>query len=280
MSQTETILLIVLGFSLASLIALFLVRFLWTVAVKVGARRMQRQVPSSLVGLQTERDRLRAEYAMLSQRLGARLETAKLQMAEHMAEVSRHRNRIHEIESAEASRIEEIRSLGARVKELEQSLAEARAREEDLRRSLAMQEEELEKARRKRKAPKAEKPEKAARSTAPLKAAPEAPPADNPESRLRQRIDRLAELARAQPEGNDPLVTPPPMPDDPLVVEKLAEAERQTDDLTRDLEKLDAEWQERLASTTPQIAESEADANVISLTNRIRDLKKSLGSSP
>lgn len=284
MSQTETILLIVLGFSLASLIALFLVRFLWAAAVRVGARRMQRQVPSSLVGLQTERDRLRAEYAMLSQRLGARLETAKLQMAEHMAEVSRHRNRIHEIESAESARTEEIRSLTARVKELDQALAEARAREEDLRRSLATQEEELQQLRKKRKAPKAEKTEKAPRPAATRKPAAAAaaapPPSDDPEERLRQRIERLTELAKAQPDDEQVLVTPPPRPEDPLVAEKLAEAERQTEDLTRDLEKLDAEWQGRLATTTPQVADSEADANVISLSNRIRDLKKSLGSSP
>jgi len=281
MSQTETILLIVLGFSLASLIALFMVRFLWTAAVKVGARRMQRQVPSSLVGLQTERDRLRAEYAMLSQRLGARLETAKLQMAEHMAEVSRHRNRIHEIESAEAARNDEIRRLSGRVAELELSLAEARGREEDLRRSLAAQEEELQSLRRKRKAPKAEKAAKPAGPTPRRPAAPPAQPtSDDPEMRLRQRIDRLNELARNQPEGDEAPVPPPAMPEDPLVVEKLAEAERQTDDLTRDLERLDAEWQDRLSGSTPQIAESEADANVISLSNRIRDLKKSLGSSP
>ena len=69
MSETETILLIVLGFSLASLVALFMGRMVWTAAVKVGVRRMQRQVPSSLVGIQTERDRLRAEYAMLAQQI-------------------------------------------------------------------------------------------------------------------------------------------------------------------------------------------------------------------
>ena len=60
-----------------------------------------------------------------------------------------------------------------------------------------------------------------------------------------------------------------------LELAEMAEAERQTEDLTRDLEKLNAEWQERLASAN--IAESEADANVISMSNRIRDLKKSLG---
>ena len=99
MSQTETILLIVLGFSLASLIALFMGRMIWTAALRVGARRMQRQVPSSLIGLQTERDRLRAEYAMLAQRLGARLEEAKIRLAEQTAEVSRHSNRIHDFQT-------------------------------------------------------------------------------------------------------------------------------------------------------------------------------------
>jgi DNA repair exonuclease SbcCD ATPase subunit len=263
MSQTETILLIVLGFSLASLIALFMARALWSAALRVGARRMQRQVPSSLVGLQTERDRLRAEYAMLSQRLGARLETAKLQMAEHMAEVSRHRNRLHELEELEANRGADNRRLAARVQELEIALAEARAREEALRRDLAARDEAL------------------ARVHKPHHPAPDAPhihaaaPADDAEARLRQRIDRLNELARAQPAEEDVVIHAPPPPEDPLVAEKLAEAERQTADLTRDLEKLDAEWQQRLAEAN--IAESEADANVISLSNRIRELKKSLG---
>ena len=133
MSGTETILLIVLGFSLASLIALFMGRMVWTTAVKVGARRMQRQVPSSLVGLQTERDRLRAEYAMLAQRLGARLEETKLRLAESMAEVSRHRNRIHQVEISEATRNAELRQLRARVKELELALADSKAQEGELR---------------------------------------------------------------------------------------------------------------------------------------------------
>mgnify|MGYP007006567866 CR=1 FL=1 len=74
-----------------------------------------------------ERDRLRAEYAMLSQRLGARLEATKLQMAEHMADVSRHRNRLHELEALEANRGADNRRLAERVVELEFELAQARA---------------------------------------------------------------------------------------------------------------------------------------------------------
>ena len=264
MSQTETILLIVLGFSLASLIALFMARGLWTAAVKVGARRMQRQVPSSLVGLQTERDRLRAEYAMLSQRLGARLEAAKLQLAEQMAEVSRHRNRLHELEALETNRGAENRRLAARVQELELALTHARAQEEMLRREIAAKEEAIAHAARKPHTPAPDAPH--------VNSAP--PPVDEAEARLRQRIDRLTELAK-KPAPEDFVIHAPPPSDDPLVNERLAEAERQTEDLTRDLEKLDAEWQQRLAQS--DIAESEADANVISLSNRIRELKKSLG---
>ena len=220
MSQTETILLIVLGFSLATVIALFMGRLLWTAAVRVGARRMQRQVPSSLVGLQTERDRLRAEYALLANRLGSRLEEAKLKLAEQTAEVSRHRNRLHDLEHGEDGRKAEMRQLKSRVTSLERELAEATAREEALRQSLAVAEAKLLKAKKKKGyEPAARKPE------------PEPAPAgtDDAELRLRQRIDKLSKLAK-QPE--------------PDLSGRLAEAERQTRDLEQELTELDAKWTE------------------------------------
>lgn len=216
MSQTETILLIVLGFSLATLIGLFMGRMLWTAAVRVGARRMQRQVPSSLVGLQTERDRLRAEYAMLANRLGSRLEEAKLKLAEQTAEVSRHRNRLHDVEHGEDGRKAEMRQLKSRVASLERELAETAAREEALRNSLAQAEAKLLKAKKKKgyePAPRTPEPAPAGR--------------DEAELRLRQRIDKLSKLAK-QPE--------------PDLADRLAEAERQTHDLEMELRDLDAKW--------------------------------------
>ena len=268
MSQTETILLITLGFSLACLIALFLARTLWTAAIKVGARRMQRQVPSSLVALQTERARRRAEYAMLSQRLGTKLEEAKLQIAAQMAEVSRQRNRLPELEALENNRGGETRRLAARVEELTQSLAEARSRETELRHELLRRDQA------------AAGPSRAAHHPArPAPATAHHQPAEDAEARLRQRIDRLNERAKApaaEPQAS-PIAAPPPA-EDAQLDERLAAAERHTEELTRDLEKLDAEWQERLATPVP-VAPSEVDSSVISLSNRIRDLKKSLGSA-
>lgn len=256
MSGTETILLVVLGFSLASLIALFIGRMVWTAAVKVGARRMQRQVPSSLIGLQTERDRLRAEYAMLAQRLGARLEDSKLRLAESMAEVSRHRNRIHQMESSESARSAELRQLRARVKELEVSLGDAKSSEDELRRALGAKEEAIRNLRKKRGYEGHKYPQPAT----------PAPPPEDPELRLRQRIDRLSELAKPiRPDDDD--ITMPPAPD--TIVEKLAEAERQTQELEADLQKLQAEW-----SATPEPEKPEATPasdNVILLPNRPRE---------
>jgi chromosome segregation ATPase len=232
MSGTETILLVVLGFALASLIALFMGRMLWAAAVKVGVRRMQRQVPTSLVGLQTERDRLRAEYAMLAQRLGAQLEETKLRLAENMAEVSRLRNRAQEAESSEAIRMDEMRGLQSKVQQLEVALGDATSRESDLRQALAATEESLRKLRRKNSHEGHTIPDT---------------PAEDPERRLRQRINRLSELTRAQPSSQDSMPTLDPIAD------RLAEAERQTAELEASLRKLDTDWRPATDNIIPLV---------------------------
>lgn len=273
MSQTETILLIVLGFALATLIALFMGRMVWTAAVKVGVRRMQRQMPSSLVGLQTERDRLRAEYAMMTQRLGSRLEEAKLKLAESMAEVSRHRNRLHLVEVDDTKRQAELQKLNDRVKELELALEDARTHEGELRHALAAKEEALRKLRKKKGYDgykSAQDPE------------PPAPAAIDPEIRLRQRIDKLSELARNR-EDNASITSPEAEAEDPITA-RLAEAERQTRELERELQRLESTWSsptpEKPAESTPETPEAPAEAdNVIPLPNRSRDLKTGTSSS-
>lgn len=94
MSQLEIILWFGLGFAVASLIALFLGRAAWRSGVRVGARRMARKVPGTVSELQTERDSMRAENAMMARKLEVRMGEMKARLAEQAAEVSRHRNRI------------------------------------------------------------------------------------------------------------------------------------------------------------------------------------------
>jgi chromosome segregation ATPase len=123
MSQTETIMLFVLGFAFAALVALFLGRLAWKIALRLGARRMQRQVPTTVAELQAERDRLRAEYAMMSRKLELRLDDVKMRMAEQMAEVSRNRNRIETLMAEVKKRETMIEERDAEIASLNNKIA-------------------------------------------------------------------------------------------------------------------------------------------------------------
>jgi len=130
MSEIETIMLVALGFAIAALIALFLGRFTWKFALGLGRRHTERAVPTTLAELKSDRDRLRAEYAMLSRKLDLRLTDLKTRLAEQMAEVSRNRNRIDHLQSeirlrdgVIADREGELVTLKMQLGPLEQELA-------------------------------------------------------------------------------------------------------------------------------------------------------------
>ena len=248
MSQTETLLLVILGFSLAALLFLFIGRFVWSLAVRVGARRMQKQVPSTLAGLHTERDRLRAEYAKISQKLGASLETAKAQMAEQMAEVNRTRNRIGQLvvevnakDQELAARQAEIATLKGQISALESNASATESdvtmlRAEGERQSLEIASLKSELAMRDMKL--------AELTPAPAIVPDEVTQPSDPdiadaEARLKRRIEALSNLSqqieqsRAQPTAEEPL-------SDPSLQTKLEEAARETEDLQKELARLDA----------------------------------------
>ena len=122
MSQTETLMLVALGFVLALLLALLFGRGMWNVAIALGARRNSKNVPVQMLELQADRDRLRAEHAMMARKLELRLEDIKANMTEQMAEVSRSRNRVQslmqQLETSEgtlATRDREIADLTSQI---------------------------------------------------------------------------------------------------------------------------------------------------------------------
>jgi hypothetical protein len=94
MSQTESLMLVALGFALALVLVLLFGRVFWGMAIRLGARKHAKQIPIEMLELQADRDRLRADHAMMSRKLELRLEDIKSRMTEQMAEVSRHRNRV------------------------------------------------------------------------------------------------------------------------------------------------------------------------------------------
>ena len=97
MSQSETILLILLGFAVASFMGLIIGRLAWKLALRLGAKRAMRNMPSTVTELQTDRDRLRADHAMMAKKLSLRVDDMKMRIAEQSAEVTRHRNRVESL---------------------------------------------------------------------------------------------------------------------------------------------------------------------------------------
>ncbi|MGH6819287.1 MAG: hypothetical protein ACREDU_00305 [Methylocella sp.] len=242
MFQTETLLLVVLGFSLATLIALFVGRLTWSMAIRIGSRRMQCQIPSTAGELHTERDRLRAEYALLSQKLGSRLESSRMKMAEQMAEVTRTRNRIetlvaeiNEKDAAHAAREHEIMGLKAQISEQETAAAEAQSAIAGLRQQLEQKATEISELHQ-------------TIAAQDVHIATLAPP---PEEILARSE------SESEAEDADRILKPAP-PLDSVLKQHLAETAEETGDLQSELDRLDAAWTKKLG----RIKTRRAKANV------------------
>ncbi len=108
MSQTETLLLFVLGFAVALFVVLLFGRGLWALMGSWSGWREARKVPAAIRELQAERDGLKAEKAMMAQKLEASLNDMKMRMAEQMAEVSRNRNRLLDLGQSLKERDESV----------------------------------------------------------------------------------------------------------------------------------------------------------------------------
>jgi hypothetical protein len=299
MSQSETLMLLILGFSVAAFLGLIGGRIAWKLAFRMGARHTQRNMPSTMIELQTDRDRMRAEHAMMAKKLELRLSDIRMRMAEQTAEVTRHRNRFEILKQDLAKRDEELLERNAeivtlrdRVSELETQLEERDGEIQALNESLVEVEEvEIVDAK---------------------EATGEAPPVPT-EDRLKNRIKDLVKITKqiSKKKGAPlELEQPVAMTESEVIVkpadsstlefvaqsevleEKIVETERAAEELQDELKRLDQAWsgQEAAAANAsePAAGESASEApapaeeerprsaitNVISLAQRIRSLHK------
>lgn len=117
MSQTETFLIFALGFCAALFVVLIFGRGVFALLGSLSGWREARKKPAVILELQAERDRLKAEKAMMIQKLQTSVGDMKMRLAEQMAEVSRSRNRI--LQAAEA-----LRAKDATITHLQEQLAD------------------------------------------------------------------------------------------------------------------------------------------------------------
>jgi hypothetical protein len=141
---------LVLGALIATFLALIAGRLAWKLALRLGAKRAQRNIPATVVDLQSDRDRLRAEQAILSRKIEVRLDEMKMKLAEQTAEVTRNRNRVETLMQQNAdyqnqltARESEIAMLREMVAKLEKEVADRSLLANDLQSSLDGKEEQI-----------------------------------------------------------------------------------------------------------------------------------------
>ena len=143
----ETIMLVALGFTAASILALLIAPAAWRRAVRLTTRKLQATMPISVADINADKDLLRAEYAVEIRRLELALERAKSRAARHLMERNQHNVEIGKLkaeidqlkravaERGQASNVLE-QTVRKRVPELEAELAHTldviSAREQEL----------------------------------------------------------------------------------------------------------------------------------------------------
>ena len=312
MSQTETLLVLALGSALTFVFFLLFGRIFWNIAMAVGARRHAKQIPIEMLNLQADRDRLRAEHALMARKLELKLDDINVRMTEQMAEVSRNRNRVQGLLQEIEHRNDDIKkrqrendalATQLQIKDVEFDAAQRNI--EDLNAEAARHTKEmarLHEAMHKLGGTLRNQDALVGQLNGELRgllALPPSPatsvqpdPVTTVEDRLRRRVaeltsisadisrgDTASEVAVPLPEGaveNLPDTTSAARQREEMIQKKMAEAERQTEEMQKELRALD----ELLANAAPsegapltQPKKQGAMANVVSLAQRIRTLQ-------
>lgn len=304
MSQTETLMFVALGFALALLVALLFGRAFWNVAMSLGARRNAKNIPVQMLELQADRDRLRAEHAMMSRKLELRLEDIKARMTEQMAEVSRNRNRvqslIQQLDEREATLTIRDREVGALSSQIEVQKADLESCAIAINRlnqetgskdieitKLAQSVAQLTLTLREKNGMVGRLSDELQTSLYLNKSTPHAKPgADAGEDRMKRRIAELtsisAQMSEQQhsnvqtlntPLNNQPNIEAPTRQS--ILNGKVEDTERESDAMSLELKALDAMLDKKLGTPQPIVPEKEsgAKANIISIAQRIRALQ-------
>jgi hypothetical protein len=150
MSQTETLMLVALGFVLALGCVLLFARFIWNIGQRIAKHRAERDRPALIRNLEADRDQLRASHAVMQQKLDSKLAEAHARVAEHMAEVARHRNRVQTLietvnmREAEVERQSDvIETQSAQARELSAELEAQAEAIASLRNSISAREDDV-----------------------------------------------------------------------------------------------------------------------------------------
>jgi chromosome segregation ATPase len=120
----QSIMLVALGFLLATLLALIVAPAYRRRAVRLTTRQLKETLPLDENEVRADKDRLRAEYAIKVHKLEMRLDQAKLERARQTIEIHRRDGKISQIEQQQVTLLAQVdENLNAR-RVLEQTVAD------------------------------------------------------------------------------------------------------------------------------------------------------------
>jgi len=133
----QSVMLVALGFLLASLLTIFIAPAFWSRAVRLTTDRIKSSLPVSETEIRADKDQLRAQYAVRVHQLEMEIEESKLKAARQLIELNRRDASITEFEAAATrlqSELEENQNarhvleqtINDRLPRLESRLGEAR----------------------------------------------------------------------------------------------------------------------------------------------------------
>ena len=111
--MVQSIMLLALGFLLATLVSLLLAPVVWRRAARLATKRLKASLPISLTDFHAEKDQLRAKHAIEVRALEVNLDLAKEKTAQQMVEIGRQRA--------------ENMSLTGQIRELRSALSERKS---------------------------------------------------------------------------------------------------------------------------------------------------------
>jgi len=114
----ENIVVFALGALVATLFALLVIPVIWRRAARLIEERVRATTPLTMAEIQSEKDLIRAEFAVQLRKLEVRYEEVKRQAAQRQIEIGRRVAEARELETELADREETIDELEAREEEL------------------------------------------------------------------------------------------------------------------------------------------------------------------
>jgi chromosome segregation ATPase len=125
----EPIMYFGIGFLVAALLGVVVIPLVHGRAMRLTLRRLEAAMPTSMIQIQADKDKLRAEFAMSTRRLETSVETLKTKYVSQLAEIDNKADAINRLKAELGEKSSTIYALEAHDKALRDQL---RAAEEEI----------------------------------------------------------------------------------------------------------------------------------------------------